>query len=158
MSSAIQRIVCASISLATGESTQAPTFGLTADAMRSPSMPSGAGEEVMYPQNLGWPLNSDSSNSSLVVARSSGPGAIPRWGSFPVPSNFRMRFGAEPAVTLPLGIDARNFAVSSTARRPTDRNAAGDMSRGAVRLEACRRDFRVLIMAGWVFDDGRHNV
>ena len=45
--SAIQRTVCASISVATGDSAQPPTFGLTAAASRSPSTPIGAADEVM---------------------------------------------------------------------------------------------------------------
>ena len=47
ISSAIQRTVCASISVAIGDSRHAPTFGLTADASRSPSAPIGAGLDVM---------------------------------------------------------------------------------------------------------------
>jgi len=41
-----QRTVCSSISVAIGPIRQAPTFGLTAAARKSPSMPMGAGEEV----------------------------------------------------------------------------------------------------------------
>jgi hypothetical protein len=40
-------MLCSSISLAIGESIQAPQFGLTAEASRSPSAPSGAAEDVM---------------------------------------------------------------------------------------------------------------
>ena len=43
MSSAIQRTVCASISEAAGDSTHAPTFGLSAAARKSPRMPIGRG-------------------------------------------------------------------------------------------------------------------
>ena len=61
-SSAIQRTVWASISLATGESGQPPRFGLTAAASRSASAPMGAADDVMYPQKRGWPLKSEWSN------------------------------------------------------------------------------------------------
>ncbi len=47
ISEASHRIVCSSISVATGERAQAPTFGLTAAARSSPSIPMGAGDEVM---------------------------------------------------------------------------------------------------------------
>jgi hypothetical protein len=47
ISSAIQRTVCDSISVAIGASFQAPVFALIAAASRSPSMPMGAGLEVM---------------------------------------------------------------------------------------------------------------
>jgi hypothetical protein len=47
MSSAIQRTVWASISVAAGAMVQAPTFGFIAAASRSPSMPIGAGDAVM---------------------------------------------------------------------------------------------------------------
>ena len=57
--SATQRTVCASISDATGESSHPPTLGFTAAASRSASMPIGAADEVMYPMNRGWPLNSE---------------------------------------------------------------------------------------------------
>ena len=53
MKSASQRTVCASISVATGASRQAPTLGLTAAASRSPSIPMGAGDAVMYPKKRG---------------------------------------------------------------------------------------------------------
>ena len=46
-SSAIQRTHWPSISVAIGESCQAPTFGFTAAASRSASAPIGAAEEVM---------------------------------------------------------------------------------------------------------------
>ncbi len=51
--SEIQRTVWSSISVATGERTQAPTLGLTAEARKSESIPIGEGEEVMKPKNLG---------------------------------------------------------------------------------------------------------
>ena len=47
MSSAIQRIVCVSISVPAGDSIHPPTLGLTAAASNSASMPIGAGEDVM---------------------------------------------------------------------------------------------------------------
>ncbi len=47
MSSAIQRTVCASISVASGESVNDPMFWLIAAASRSPSAPIGAGLDVM---------------------------------------------------------------------------------------------------------------
>jgi hypothetical protein len=47
ISSAIQRTVCASISVAIGDRRHAPTFWLTPDASRSPSAPIGAGLDVM---------------------------------------------------------------------------------------------------------------
>ena len=47
MSSAIHRTVCASISVAAGDSVHAPTFGFTAAASKSASIPMGAGEAVM---------------------------------------------------------------------------------------------------------------
>ena len=47
ISSAIQRTVCASISVAAGDRTHAPTFGFSAAASRSPRMPIGAGGAVM---------------------------------------------------------------------------------------------------------------
>ncbi len=46
-SSAIHAIACRSISVATGESDQAPTLGFTAAASRSARIPSGAGDEVI---------------------------------------------------------------------------------------------------------------
>ena len=46
-SSASQRTVCPSISLARGDSSHPPTFGFTAEAKRSASAPSGAADEVM---------------------------------------------------------------------------------------------------------------
>jgi hypothetical protein len=45
--SAIQRTACASISLAIGDRRHAPTFGFIAAASRSPSIPIGAGDDVM---------------------------------------------------------------------------------------------------------------
>ncbi len=68
MSSAIHRTVCDSISVAAGDSVHAPTFGFTAAASRSPSMPIGAGAAVMYPKKRGCPLNSEWSNSSRAVS------------------------------------------------------------------------------------------
>ena len=59
MSSAIHRTVCDSISVAAGDSVQAPTFGFTAAARKSPRMPIGAGGAVMYPKKRGCPLNSE---------------------------------------------------------------------------------------------------
>ena len=56
MNSAIQRIVCPSISLAAGESFQAPALGLTTAAIRSPNAPMGVALEVMYPKNRGMPV------------------------------------------------------------------------------------------------------
>ncbi len=47
ISSAIQRTVCASISVAAGASVHAPTLGFTAAARKSASMPIGAGDAVM---------------------------------------------------------------------------------------------------------------
>ena len=47
ISSAIQRTVCASISVASGESPNEPTFGFTVAASRSASAPIGAADEVM---------------------------------------------------------------------------------------------------------------
>ena len=47
ISSAIHRTACASISVASGDSRHAPTFGFTAAASRSPSIPIGAGLDVM---------------------------------------------------------------------------------------------------------------
>jgi len=47
MSSAIQRTLWASISLASGESVHAPTLGFTAAANSSAKMPIGAAEDVM---------------------------------------------------------------------------------------------------------------
>jgi hypothetical protein len=55
-SSAIHRTVCSSISLAIGERLQPPTFWFTAEARRSPSIPSGAAPAVMYPKKRGWAL------------------------------------------------------------------------------------------------------
>jgi hypothetical protein len=46
-SSAIQRTVCASISVAIGPSRHEPTLALTAAARKSPSIPIGAGDDVM---------------------------------------------------------------------------------------------------------------
>jgi hypothetical protein len=40
-------MVCRSISEAAGDNSQPPTFGFNAEARRSPSMPIGAGEDVM---------------------------------------------------------------------------------------------------------------
>ena len=73
--SAIHVTVCASISVATGDSVRAPTFGLTAAASRSPSIPIGEALDVMYPKNRGCPLNSDWSKSSAVASRSSASGS-----------------------------------------------------------------------------------
>ena len=47
ISSAIQRVVWASISVAIGARVNAPTFWLIADASRSARMPIGAGLDVM---------------------------------------------------------------------------------------------------------------
>ena len=47
ISCAIQRMVCASTSVAAGDSVRAPTLAFSADASRSPRMPIGAGEAVM---------------------------------------------------------------------------------------------------------------
>ena len=47
INSAIHRTVCASTSVAAGDSRHAPTFGLSAAASKSPRMPIGAGDEVM---------------------------------------------------------------------------------------------------------------
>ena len=47
MNSAIQRTVCASISVATGDSVHAPTFGFTAAASRSPSIADRRRADVM---------------------------------------------------------------------------------------------------------------
>ena len=59
MSAAIHRTVCDSISVAAGDSIQAPTLGLTAAARKSPRIPIGAGGAVMYPKKRGCPLNSE---------------------------------------------------------------------------------------------------
>ena len=47
MNPAIQRMVCASISVAAGASFHAPALQLSADAIRSASAPIGAALEVM---------------------------------------------------------------------------------------------------------------
>ncbi len=47
ISSAIQRTVWASTSVAAGDRTRAPAFAFSADASRSPRMPIGAGDAVM---------------------------------------------------------------------------------------------------------------
>jgi hypothetical protein len=47
MSCAIHRTVCASISVAAGDSVHAPTLAFTADARKSPRTPIGAGGAVM---------------------------------------------------------------------------------------------------------------
>jgi hypothetical protein len=47
MNSAIHLMVWASISLAAGDSNHAPTFGFTAAPRKSPSIPIGAGDEVI---------------------------------------------------------------------------------------------------------------
>ncbi len=73
MSSAIQRTVCDSISVAAGESVHAPTFGFTAAASRSPSIPIGAGAAVMYPKKRGCALNREWPNSSRAVSIQQGP-------------------------------------------------------------------------------------
>ena len=60
-------MVCDSISVAIGESVHAPRFGLIAAASRSPNMPIGAGDEVIYPKKLGCPLWREFSISSSVA-------------------------------------------------------------------------------------------
>ena len=47
INSAIQRTVCASISVAAGDSVHEPTLGFSAEARKSPRMPIGAGGAVM---------------------------------------------------------------------------------------------------------------
>ena len=47
MNSATHRTACRSISVAAGDSDQAPTFGLIAAASMSPRMPIGAADAVM---------------------------------------------------------------------------------------------------------------
>jgi len=112
INSAIHRTVCDSISVAAGARMNDPQFGLSADARRSPSIPIGAGDEVMYPKNRGCPLNSECSNSSFVVSASSRAGSVPDSGSEPVRSSAaRTADGASARVTGPRGTAARQSAT-----------------------------------------------
>ncbi len=104
MSEAIHRTVCDSISVAAGDSVQAPTFALRAAARKSPRMPIGAGGAVTYPKKRGWALNSECSKSRRAVRSSSGPASAPDSGSGPDRSSaWRTADGDSSRVTGPRG-------------------------------------------------------
>src|SRR5207237_9795513 len=60
-----QRMHSFSTSVAIGDSAHAPQFGFTAAASRSASAPTGAPDEVIYPQKRGLPLCVECSKKSL---------------------------------------------------------------------------------------------
>src|SRR5437762_1382365 len=117
-------IVCFSISVAIGESTKAPQLLLITEAIRSPSIPIGAGDEVIYPQNRGWPFNRLFSKSRFHVSLNNAEGSVPIRGicvgsfAFKEPG-----FGA--GVTWEFAMEDRKLAISSISRCPSSRKTAG---------------------------------
>ncbi len=94
----------------------------------------GAGDDVMYPQNLGCPLKSECSNSCLVVEVSSVAASVPCAGNFPFnPSASRTAAGVRSFVTGPRGIASREAAIWSTSAWPRALKRSASIASGAWR-------------------------
>ena len=72
----------------------------------------GAGDDVMYPQNLGCALKSDCSNNCFVVEAKSAAASVPAVGRAPFnPSASLTAAGVRSFVTGPRGMASRDEAI-----------------------------------------------
>ena len=142
MNSAIQRTVWDSISVAAGDSIQAPTFWVYS-----------RGEKIAEnPDRRRW--SSDVSEETRVTVEQrvseqqfcclvpgAAAGSMPAFGSGPVRSSAsRTIEGDSSGVTGPRGNDSRNPAIWSTSRCPSLRNIAASIASGACRTASPSTD------------------
>ena len=103
MNSESQRMHSFSISVAIGDSAQAPQFGFTAAASSSASAPTGAADDVMYPQNRGLPLWVDCSKKVFLNFSITGPMSVPFSGILSAPSFLRIASGKSGEAVAAVG-------------------------------------------------------